>query len=40
MKPRRDLIAAGYQATGEDGSLLDFEAYIRHMYAQAMGLAP
>ena len=40
MKPRRDLIAAGYQATGEDGSLADFEAYIRHMYARAMGLAP
>lgn len=39
MKPRRDQIAAGYAATGEDGSLYDFEAYIRHMYARAMGLA-
>lgn len=39
MKPRRDQIAAGYVATGEDGSLLDFEAYIRHQYARAMGLA-
>lgn len=37
MKPRRNQIAAAYEATGEDGSLHDFEAYIRHMYAQAMG---
>lgn len=39
MRPRRDRIAAGYLATGEDGSLLDFEAYIRHQYARAMGRA-
>lgn len=39
MRPRRDRIAAGYAATGEEGSLLDFEAYIRHQYARAMGKA-
>lgn len=39
MRPCRDRIAAGYLATGEDGSPLDFEAYIRHQYARAMGLA-
>jgi hypothetical protein len=39
MRPRRDQLAASYQATGEDGSLLDFEAYVRHQYARAMGLA-
>lgn len=39
MRPRRDRIAAGYAATGEEGSLLDFEAYIRHQYARAMGRA-
>lgn len=39
MKPRRDQLAAGYAATGEDGSLFDFEAYIRHQYARAIGRA-
>lgn len=37
MRLRRDHLTAGYAATGEDGSLCDFEAYIRHMYARAMG---
>lgn len=39
MKSRSDRLAAGYVATGEDGSLLDYEAYIRHQYARAQGIA-
>ena len=40
MRSRGDELAAGYVATGEEGSLQDYEAWIRHQYARAMGIAP
>jgi len=39
MKSRGADLVAGYVATGEEGSLQDYEAWIRHQYARSIGLA-
>lgn len=39
MDGRADRLAAGYHATGENGSMFDYMAYIRQQYARAVGLS-
>lgn len=39
MAGRADRLAAGYHATGENGSMYDYMAYIHHQYVRAIGLA-